>query len=64
MNQSGGWTRGGGPGEEQRSPPGRLRSVTATRVARRRQGPGHIFVELDYDVLKGEVAPELTLFDG
>jgi len=25
---------------------------------------GYIFVELDYDVLKGEVAPELTLFDG
>jgi endonuclease len=25
---------------------------------------GYVFVELDYDVLKGEVAPELTLFDG
>jgi RecB family endonuclease NucS len=25
---------------------------------------GHLFVELDYDVLKGEAAPELTLFDG
>jgi RecB family endonuclease NucS len=25
---------------------------------------GHVFVELDYDVLKGEVAPELRLFDG
>ena len=25
---------------------------------------GYVFVELDYDVLKGEAAPELTLFDG
>jgi RecB family endonuclease NucS len=25
---------------------------------------GYLFVELDYEVLKGEVAPELTLFDG
>ncbi len=25
---------------------------------------GYLFVELDYDVLKGEAAPELTLFDG
>jgi RecB family endonuclease NucS len=25
---------------------------------------GYVFVELDYEVLKGEVAPELTLFDG
>jgi RecB family endonuclease NucS len=25
---------------------------------------GYVFVELDYDVLKGEVVPELTLFDG
>jgi RecB family endonuclease NucS len=25
---------------------------------------GHLFVELDYEVLKGDVAPELTLFDG
>jgi len=25
---------------------------------------GYVFVALDYDVLKGEVAPELTLFDG
>jgi RecB family endonuclease NucS len=24
----------------------------------------YVFVELDYDVLKGEAAPELTLFDG
>jgi RecB family endonuclease NucS len=25
---------------------------------------GYVFVEFDYEVLKGEVAPELTLFDG
>jgi RecB family endonuclease NucS len=25
---------------------------------------GYLFVELDYDVLKGDAAPELTLFDG
>jgi endonuclease len=25
---------------------------------------GYVFVELDYEVLKGEVAPELTLFEG
>ncbi len=25
---------------------------------------GYLFLELDYDVLKGEAAPELTLFDG
>jgi RecB family endonuclease NucS len=24
---------------------------------------GYLFVELDFDVLKGEAAPELTLFD-
>ena len=25
---------------------------------------GYLFVELDFDVLKGETVPELTLFDG
>ena len=27
------------------------------------QARGYMFVELDFDVLKGEAAPELTLFD-